>query len=144
MNFRSLLNKGKYKTIFNIIYKKHYLSGAHTEAQIVETDLAYMNVFNNLKKLPFKDSPKLELHLADAEIDGEKYIAVNIYDQDEDQLYALDFQPWSDLIDCEVKSHSKLTDDEIVSHLLWEFTFWGFSEEKIAEQAQSLLDSNSN
>jgi len=138
MNFRSLVNKAKYKNVFNAIHKSHYSSGSHTGSQITEIDLAYFDVFNKLKKLPTKDSSKLELHLEDAELDKEKYIAVNLYDGDEDQLYALDFQPWSDLIDCEVKSHAKLTDDEIVAHLLWEITFWGFSEERIAEQAKSL------
>lgn len=144
MNFRSLVNKAKYKNVFNTIYKTHYLLKPYTQTEIVEIDLAYMNVFNDLKNLPAKHSSDLSLHLKDAEIDGEKYIAVNLYDKNENQPYALDFQPWSDLIDCEVKSYAKLTNDEIVAHLLWEITFWGFSEKKISEQAEALLNIDSN
>ena len=143
MTLRSLIEKCSYKNVFNIIYKEYYLNKSHSKNKITEADLAYSNVFESLKVLPKNSSPKLELHLQNAKIDEEKYISVNLYDGDSDEVFACDFQPWSDLIDCRVNSHADLSDDQILAHILWELTFWGFSEESIQKQSQQLTDDHS-
>ena len=143
MTLRSLIKKCSYKNVFNIIYKEYYLNKSHSKNKITEADLAYFKVFESLKVLPKKTTPKLEFHLQNAKIDEEKYISVTLHDGGSNEVFACDFQPWSNLIDCEIHSHVELSGDQILAHILWELTFWGFSEESIQEQSKQLTDNHS-
>ena len=51
----------------------------------------------------------------------------------------MDFTDWSEIIDMEVRNTIKISDVKVLSHIMWEITFWGFSQAKIKDQAD-LLD----
>lgn len=67
---------------------------------------------------------------------GEEYVGVGLYDTAEGKGYACDFCSWRDLIDLDIEDKIGLSLENMLAHILWEITFWGYSEEKIAEQAQ--------
>ena len=140
MTLRSIINQCSYKKVFNIIYKSYFAEKSYSHSKITEADLSYLKVYQTLKDLPICNLPELEIHLDEVKGDSEKYIHVSLYDPKEDQIYACDFCPWSDMIDCPITAHIELTDDEILAHIMWEMTFWGFSEKAIEDKAKSLND----
>ena len=132
MTFRDLINKCRYKSVFNIIYKFH-LSDKSQEAAY-SADVSFLDAWNNLRKLKFSGDPSYEIHLKKAE----EYIDVCLYSLKEKTYYALDFVAWEELIDLKVYNELDLTDAESLAHILWEITFWGFSSAQIQTEAEKL------
>lgn len=46
------------------------------------------------------------------------------------QFFALSFMPWKVLIDTPIVNRTKLEMDEVVAEILWEFTYYGFSQKE--------------
>jgi len=70
------------------------------------------------------------------------YFAVSgiCVEDDIEQLYALEYTPWSKWLGYEVsqKLLKKMSKDDIVAHCLWEMTFAGFTQEKIRRKISAL------
>ena len=46
---------------------------------------------------------------------------------------------WGEIIECNVIAPKKLNQTQIVGHILWEITFWGFSRNKIKQERGELI-----
>lgn len=137
---RELIRTTPYKQTFNHIYSRHYKGKNYSVENIIKADSAYLRIFGELPNLPEHDPNNLSIYLTKTQDeDGEEFVDVCLYNEETDELFAMDFVPWSELIDMPVVKAYKATDTECLSYILWEITFWGFSQEKIKDQAD-LLD----
>lgn len=139
ITFRELLQQTSYKKIFNEIYASYYKSKVPT-SKISEADSQYLCVYNKLLSLEGKKQENLYIYLVETTaFDGESFVDVCLYDESSDEIFAMDFVDWSEVIDLKIKNTIKLSDAQVLSYILWEITFWGFSQETIKDQA-NLLD----
>ena len=76
--------------------------------------------------------------LDDLEETPKTIIDVCLIDNKTDEIFALDFLSWSEIIDLDVKNSTKLNEEELLAHILWEITFWGFSDSKISQERAKL------
>ena len=65
---------------------------------------------------------------------------VCVLDEEKDELSAMDFISWEDLIDLEVFNAINLPNEEVLAAILWEITFWGFDEETIQKEKNKLQE----
>ena len=139
---RELIRTTPYKQTFNHIYSRYYKNKDYSVEDVMKADSAYLRIFEELPKLPEHDSNNLSIYLTKAQDkDDEEFVDVCLYNEETDELFAMDFVPWSELIDMPVVKAYKATDTECLSYILWEITFWGFSEQKIQEEADRLSKS---
>jgi hypothetical protein len=139
MTLRDLLKTCRYKDVFNFIYQKHY-KDTHPKDKIQEADCGYRRVFEELLMLPDKPSEEYQIHIYKKtdNLYGEEFIDVGLYCNKDEETYAIDLTPWTDLIDAKIKTPTKLDDVEVVACILWEVTFYGFSEERITLERDEL------
>ena len=138
MTLRDLLIECNYKSVFNNIYKKFYQQKNYTSAEIIEFDLAYSKVVHELISLPKNPKENLKIYLTSlgsASLD----IDVCFFNEVEDELFSFDFVSWKDIIDMEIFNTAKMTQSETLAYILWEITFWGFSEEEIQKEGQKII-----
>jgi len=130
MTFRDLIHKCSYKRVFNALHR-HYYYGNPDET-VLEADMGYLNVYKELEQLPPNPNTEWEIRVLKKtdEEDG-AYIDTCYHNIKEDVTYGIDLTVWSELIDCEVKKLADISNIECVAHMLWEITFYGFSEEKV-------------
>ena len=132
MTFRELVRKCPYKSVFNALYKYYYYG--NPKETIEKADLGYLGVYKALEKLPPTPNPEWEIHVlkkTDKE-DGE-FVDVCRHDTEKDENYVVDLTLCSEIIDCEFKKLTDDSDTKCLAHILYEITFYGFSEEKIRE-----------
>ena len=139
MTLRELINDCKYKKVFNSIYKNYYVNQPYSDSEIIEIDLSYEKIFNELKDLKQVKNVENEIYLVQAGFDGEEWIDVCLYNEKDDDIFAIDFLSWREIIDCAITSSIKLSKEETLAHILWEITFWGFSEDEIKKQGEATL-----
>jgi hypothetical protein len=123
MKFRELLKESGYKQVFNVIYKNYYRDKNHSQDDIISFDILYRKAF--------------EILLQDIKADEEDIIDVCIKDLKTEEIFALDFIPWAELVDSEVNIREDMKNYEICAHILWEITFWGFTEKEIEAQKEA-------
>jgi hypothetical protein len=88
-------------------------------------------VIGELLELPPKE-PEYEIYVHPKEDDGEKFIEVSLYCDEDEETYAMDLTSWGDIIDAKIKNDLKeRTYPELLAHILWEITFYGFTGGKI-------------
>jgi hypothetical protein len=141
MKLRDLLQKCSYKKTFNAIYSNYYLNRSYNQSDIIELDLAYLNVYQALINLPESKSIQYDLVLKSVSSEGEKFIDVLLLDKLSNEEFGVDFVPWSELIDGDVIVDPKIDLTQALCHILWEITFWGFSEKEISKQRKATLES---
>ena len=140
MTLRSIINKNSYKKIFNFIYKIYYSEKNYANSDVVQYDISYLNVFNALRDLSVNDDKTLQFNIKECKDCCEsKCIDVTLFEPSSNETFACDFCPWSELIDIDIVCGLPISEAEIAAHILWEITFWGFSEEKIREQSDLIL-----
>jgi hypothetical protein len=110
----------------------------------MEIDVCYDKVWKDIKALPTSDPDGLCLSLGQRNEAEATFIDVLLYNEKEDETFALDFFPWSELIDMKIKRDEPLglTDDEVLAHILWEITFWGYTESEVKKQ-KSITENSS-
>ena len=136
MTLRELLNKSSYKSVFNEIYKNYYFR--LPVEQVTLADISYQRVYTELKKKAPHDNGGCNIYITQTGKEEESYIDVLLYDTAEDSLYALDFCPWGQLIDCPIDKGVNIEDSTALAHILQEMTFHGFSEEVVAKERLAL------
>ena len=123
MTLRELLKRKSHKNIFNVIYK-HYLI-EHTEDEVVQLSIKFEKALSELIEINTEDK-------------SEGSIDVCLHDFKKDELFGLDFLDWVEFIEYEVNAPTRLNQTQIVAHILWEITFWGFSREAIRSNIKDL------
>lgn len=139
MTLRELLKETPYKSVFNVIYKTFYQEKKYLNSRIIEADVAYSKVYKELIDLPENKIENQKIYIANV-ADLAQEIDVCLLNETEDELYSFDFIPWKDVIDLEILKTAKLSSVECLAHILWEMTFWGFSQEEIEKQKQITID----
>ena len=141
MTLRELIKETPYKSVFNTIYKLFYQEKKYLNSKIIEADLAYSKVCKILLDLPIKKVENNKIYIAGIGSVSEE-LDVCFLDEVEDEIYSFDFIEWRDIIDMEILKTVKISDIECLAHILWEITFWGFSEEEIEKQKQITLEAS--
>ena len=141
MTLRESLKLTSYKSAFNYIYKLFYKGKDHNNDKIMEVDCSYSNVCKKLLSLPAKETTNYSIYIAgignlSTDVD------VCLLDEVNDEIFSLDFVDWADLIDMNIINSIKMSSPEYLAHILWEITFWGFSEEQIEKQKQITIDAS--
>jgi hypothetical protein len=137
MKFRELLKESGYKQVFNVIYKNYYKHKNHSQDDIISFDILYRKAFDTLLAKDAGRSNSFEILLQDIKSDEEDIIDVCIKDLKTEEIFALDFIPWAELVDSEVNIREDMKNYEICAHILWEITFWGFTEKEIEAQKEA-------
>lgn len=137
MKFRELLKESGYKQVFNVIYKYYYRDKNHSEDEIISFDILYRKAFDTLLTKSADNSNSFEILLQDIKADEEDIVDVCIKDLKTEEIFALDFIPWAELVDSEVNIREDMKNYEICAHILWEITFWGFTEKEIEAQKEA-------
>ena len=77
------------------------------------------------------------------DFNDEEYIDVSLYSPSQAKGFAMDMVPWESLtsMDVQLGEETQLTKPRILSEILWEITFWGYSPEAVEAEKDKLLDS---
>ena len=137
--FRELLQASYYKKIFNEI-NKIFLKDK-TLRQKENFDLKFLSVWQELNNLEKSEQPPHILYLVEVSGDfGDSFIDVVMLDEEEDEFYALDFLDWREIIDMRVEKPDKMSEEEALAYILWEITFWGFSNKEVSKERSKIND----
>ena len=147
MTFKDLINKVSYKRVFNVIHKEYYLDSKYSDSEyrqkMMEIDYSFSKAFDSIRmQKPSNPDEKYAISFRIVDEDTEEpYIDVFLYDEISDENFAVDFCDWCNVLSYEVSNPLNFTNEEMVAHILWEITFWGFSQEKVNEQKELTLKS---
>tara|TARA_B000000557_G_scaffold264725_1_gene271293 strand:+ start:4204 stop:4650 length:447 start_codon:yes stop_codon:yes gene_type:complete len=142
MTLKELINSCSYKAVFNILHK-HYFSDWDTD-RCRKMDVGFLSTWNELSNLNSSHQSDDKIYVINAEIDGSEEILFDVcyFSEKEEELYSIDFINWSELINLEIVNEYNFdSDKELLAHILYEITFWGFSNESIQSEAKKLQDS---
>tara|TARA_B100001094_G_scaffold331335_1_gene399282 strand:+ start:1798 stop:2253 length:456 start_codon:yes stop_codon:yes gene_type:complete len=128
MTLKDLIRKNSFKKVFNLIYSEYLKETPYNE--VVEADLKYRVAWDQLKKMTGEE-PEYKIHLIEMN-DG---FDCCLYDEKEDELFALDFYSWKKLLKAEVILPKNMNHNLALCHILWEMTFWGFTHEQVQKQS---------
>ena len=133
MTLRELLKKANHKEIFNHLYKEYYYKNVDNEVH--EMALSYRKVIAELLDKPFAPNREweIEVRASDGGLDD-----IYWYNIDEEEVYGIDLTPWSEIIDANIQEPFNLNINKTAAHILYEITFYGFTEEKIVEERGKL------
>ena len=70
----------------------------------------------------------------------EEYTDVRLSNIDETELYATDLTPWSRLIDLEIDNKINISREELLAHILYDITFYGYTEGEISLQQTRITE----
>ena len=139
MTISDLLKTANYKQVFNHLYQVYYRDKRYNTERLMDIDASYHVVFEKLKaakKQENNDLSNYKLYIANIPDLDLKDIDICLYDEENDELFSIDFLNWYQLLDLEIYKTLKMKDFEILAHFLWEITFWGFSMEDVDKQAE--------
>jgi len=144
MNLQELLKSTQYKLVFNQVYK-YYLSESYSKSKIKNMDVGFLRAFEELRDMTpetheDKDVSHSSIYIKEVNQDQEIFVDVCLRSEDGDEYFSLDFLPWESLLELNVDSNIELTKEEMMAHILWELTFWGFSASKVDEQGKKIID----
>ena len=136
-SLRELISTNSYKTVFNELHKAFLLDKSNAEKK--KYDINFLSVWEKLQKLaPSKDVDPLQIHLTEIEDDEGTIIDVALLDSRSDELFAMDFVDWGEIIDLPVYHGAQISEKQCLANILWEITFWGFSQCQINKQLNLL------
>tara|TARA_Y100000310_G_scaffold316603_1_gene368530 strand:- start:185 stop:667 length:483 start_codon:yes stop_codon:yes gene_type:complete len=133
MTLRDLLKECNRNKVMDIIQKKYY---PKEENHFNEIYTSYDSVWETLIFNERSSNKEYEIYIRELE---EGDVDVCLYCSEDEMTYAMDFTAWKDLIDYKIKTkHDKIDAHEALAHILWEITFYGFSEDKITQEKDEL------
>ena len=145
MTLRQLINEvldsGKFFKVVTTLKDHHYSDMSEEDVEYISH--SYMSVIDELlEKPPDESTDRLVVSekVDDLSDPPEEYIDTLITNSDGTDRRAIDFVPWSSLIDLEVDSDLKLQTSALLAHILWEITFYGYTENKVKEEREELQE----
>lgn len=149
MTIHSLIRKCFYKPVFNNIYK-FYLNDKtqYSLDKVAAMDVNFLSVWNELlntkpTKSKDEDVENSCIVINNETENGDPIVDVCLLNETKNETYGIDFLDWSELINKKIKTNfsgSELTESEILAHILWEITFWGFSADKVKSVGSKIID----
>jgi hypothetical protein len=135
------------KSIFNLY------GGAIKELLSMEQqDEEYeTSIFLELKEDDFSGEQYIDVHLINDNYSDTIVIQpeMNFDDYRNYKTFALDFMPWSQILNKSVRVSKQVADrvsegctleEFVLGHIMWELTFYGFSSKQVASEMDSLLE----
>jgi len=145
MTLRQLINKvietGNFFGVASRLKDYYYFDESSEDIEYITH--SYTSVIAELLEKPnFESSDRLvvEEKIDDLSEPPEKFVNVHISNDDRTDSRATDFAQWSTLIDLEIDNKLKLKPELLLAHILWELTFYGYSEDKINEESKKLQE----
>lgn len=136
---KQLIHTNSYKPVFNEINRKYLKDKSNAEKS--NSDINFLSVWNNLEKLKVSEkTSSFQIHLTEVENELE----ASLLDTSNDEFFAMDFMPWNELINLPVYFSETITETRCLAVILWEITFWGFTQEQINKQLNSLIDAKND
>ena len=132
----SVMNHGDFHKTVMCLAQTH-----HTDTSIQQVYMIYSDVMRELLDSDMTDKYADHQLVLDDVVDeetNEQYVGVTLKKQDE--TWAIDFIPWGDLLCCEVVDNVGVDTSNLLAHILWELTFWGWTNSDVQEQASTLSD----
>jgi hypothetical protein len=145
MIFRNLLVEEPLGDCFLLLFKKYSkeFSEHDNKLNLDNIEWLYSGVITNLIEIP-KSDPLNSIILTLVPVDefnDEEYVDVSIKPQN-GKICAMDFLSWSEVIDAKIEVLGcSLDGGQIIAEILWEMTFYGFSESEIGNERNFLLNS---
>jgi len=171
MTLREALKTAKWLPVIKFINKKDCDNIFKSEnPSIQNTTDSYIRVFNELIYKPKVKAYKMSWLVKESidPFDKKKYIDVcflnpdyiapkkgllpwggknppkghyNCNDNKHSKEFAAGFTPWSKIIDTPIINKTKYSLERVVAEILWEITFYGFSEQKVKSTVSKLYKS---
>ena len=110
----------------------HQVNSAWHDKPIIEIHRAYTNVIRDLLESPGIEKPTGKIVVDYTIQDNEESTDVYLVD-DTGERCALDFTDWNDLIDLPVDDKISKELTQMLGHVLYEITWWGFTNESIRQ-----------
>ena len=133
MTLRELLKKANHREIFNHLHQAYYYKNVDDEVH--EMALSYQKVMDELLEKPFAPNKEWKIEVRTEENKFDDVCWRNIEEQAE---YAIDLTPWSEIIDAQIQEPFNFNINETAAHILYEITFYGFTEDKVVEERKNL------
>ena len=135
--FKQLIHKASYKKTFNEIHRIFLKN--KTLKQKENFDLKFWSAWQELRDLDGNESEDIFYLVEVASDDGEhSFIDVCLFDEKKDEIFSLDFIDWSDLINMRVEKPDNLNKEQCLAYILWEITFWGFTNKEVSKERSKL------
>ena len=137
MTLRDLLKECNRNKVMNILQKEYYPKESDHFNEIYT---CYDSVWETLMFKELNPNKEYEIYIRKLEMEDEsRHTDVCLYCPEDEMTYAIDLTSWEDLIDYKIKTkHDKIDTHEALAHILWEITFYGFSEYKITQEKVKL------
>lgn len=116
----------------------HQVNSTWHEKPMAEIHRAYTNVVRELLDSPGKEDTTYKIVVDSNVQDGEDLTDVYLIDVNGDRC-ALDFTDWNDLIDLPIEDKISRELTQMLGHVLYEITWWGFTNESIRQQREELI-----
>ena len=145
MTIQKLIRKCFYKPVFNFIYKYYLKNDAYyTADKVASMDLNFLNAWNELTNTQPKTSTDKDVEdscifVGDCTEDDTPFVDVCLLNKANNEVYGIDFLDWNVLVAKEIKTDLKISDSEMLAHILWELTFWGFSSKTIQRISEDMI-----
>ena len=125
------------KQVFNVIYEKYYTDTDKNAKHDIETVAnGYTSTVRELLELDSTSSA-----YAIALTEGEEWMDVHLVA--DGKKFAMDFVLWEELVDSTIVDNTgRLENTEALAHILWEMTFYGFTEARVKEAGDELLEAS--
>lgn len=97
-------------------------------------DTERVDPLSHALQLTVRELLELNKHKAECDILVSPHpVEVSFYCQEEGRIYAMDLSCWNGIIDATILNKANLDENELLSHILWEMTFYGFTQEEVSE-----------
>ena len=145
-----VMSRGAQAHVHACIYNVYYRLKDKTFPEVMSS---YGNVIKELQSLPEKKDSNFHIVVESVVDNQEETVDVHIKNVVDGDTFAMDFIDWGDLVDLLIEDKTGLSQADQIAHILYELTFWGFTEGQVkhekklleraskeAEQAIDILD----
>ena len=132
MNLKEMIDdfsKEKFKEEWGLQYENLYEQ--ECDKYPVEPILEYIDLLKKVEPTPSEYSIVLEM--IKEPWDDEEYVCVNGRKNDDPQSWAMELSTNSEWLGFEIDCDLDISKEEMICHIIWEMTFFGFTDESRKE-----------
>lgn len=117
MTLRDLIESTSYKCTFNHLYKIYYKGKKYTKDQLIEADMEYKKICDNLISQPLNPNESYKIYITQAHSDS-NVLDVCILDKSKDEMLPVDIFKHLKLVDMEIYEALKLKSHQSLACIL--------------------------
>ncbi|MAF24469.1 hypothetical protein CL634_02685 [bacterium] len=146
----AVLDTGTFGKTMSVMYDEYYdinNSFVHDEHKVEDVEWKYSCVVEELLSLTPDDTSikdyMIQVRKKEDDLDPEEiieYIDVCLYNESEDKTYAIDMTAWPELLNMRIEDCSSLDFREVLAHILYEITFYGYTSATVEEKREEILE----